>query len=287
MKIDRMHYLFKLWYDKLDSKEKPDFLPWMIDEFLNAAILKFLFDRYEVKLSIQRGFETDATRIAQLSSLHIKSPELQPLIVPTQLSEGLYELNLNQLGNNINGQYFRYMFGTNVYAIIRNKKCTKLVNSCSIVQTDDATTIYNDSSWLWGKLNISMGKSNFRFPYPDYNDNNLDSNDVTAILDFSNRYSNDSLSSIYLDCRNRFGKAEFTIDAVGVSFIKYPNRVFVGGYDHIDGHSTASSPPIHCDIDDSFHETIVRIAVGLARKSVLDPQGIPVSNAEINEEIIG
>ena len=287
MKIDRMHYLFKLWYDKLDSKEKPDLLPWMIDEFLNAAALKFLFDRYELKPSIQRGFETDQTRISQLSSLHVKSPELQPLLIPNLLSEGLYELNLNELGNNINGQYFRYMFATNVYAIIRNKKCTKIVNSCSTLQTDDILTTYNDSSWVWARLNISFGKSTFRFPYPDYNTNNLDSNDVTAILDFSNRYSNDSLSSVYLDCRNRHGEAEFTVDAIGVSYVKYPNRMFVGGYNHIDGHSTVDSPPVHCDIDDAFHETIVRNAVSLARIAVLDPQGIPVSKQEVNEEIIG
>lgn len=275
MNIESIHYEFKLRYDKLDSKDKPDLLPWQIDIFINRGIAKFMIEKYDIENPLKRGFETDQKRISQLSSLHIKSPELQPAITPINLGNGKYEVLLDALGNNISGQYFRYMFATKIEAIIRKKGCSKKVTV--ILHTSDSEkTSYSDGSWIWDRVLGSFGRSRFVFPHPDHNLNRLDSTDTVAALEFGNRYNNDKLSSLYLDTTNIYNVPQFDIDAVFVSYIKYPNRVFIGGYDHPDKLSTATSPPVHCDIDDLFHHRIIDIAVLEAQESINNPTGIQV-----------
>ena len=110
MRIDQMHYNFELELDRVASNDRPDFMPWEIDEYLNKGISTFVKTRYSVSNKLKVGFETNQKRIDELSSLHIKSPELQPPIVPIDLGNGRYEVRLNNLGDNINGQYFRYLF---------------------------------------------------------------------------------------------------------------------------------------------------------------------------------
>jgi len=115
MRVDEMHYNFRLLSDKVDSHDRRNFVPWEVDMLLWLATMSVVKSRYDVSKSTARGFETDQKRITDLSNLHIKSPELQDPLVPTYLGEGRYELNLNELGNNINnGGYYRYMFLTKV-----------------------------------------------------------------------------------------------------------------------------------------------------------------------------
>lgn len=286
MRIDQMHYNFKMELDRVASNDRPDLMPWEIDEYLNKAILKFVKLRYNYNDSIKSGFETNQERIEELSSLHIKSPELQPAIIPTYLGNGRYEFRLNDLGNNINGQYFRYLFLTKAIITVQKNNCTKKLDLIAW-QIDDKKTAFNASSWNWNRVLGNFGKSLFPTP-PTSNATIGDTMDYTANLitgsGTTERYNNDMLKSLYVDATNKYNEIEFDVVDAQISYIKFPNRVFIGGYNHIDKHSPSNSPQVHCDLDDSFHDEIVRLAVGLAQEDLQDQLGVQISNKKILDD---
>jgi hypothetical protein len=269
MLIDEMQYEFKLRKDRVDSGDKVDFEPWEIDSFINNAQWWFLKDRYSIEPVRKKGFETDQIRISQLDTLHVKSPHLQPGLTPTLIQDGVYEVRLNDLGDNINGQYFRYLFLTDGYIQAEKNACTKFI-SMDYLQSDDSLTTYTEADWTWRRVNYSFGKSTFAIQHLTTPGSNQDPDSVGLIESVgTNDNLDDELVSIYLDTRDRFGEPQFTINTVYLSYIKYPNRVFFGGYDHIDTLSNSTSPRIHCDLPEAFHDEIVNIAVRLAEKSIV------------------
>ena len=287
MRIQEMHYKFDLWQDRVASNDRPDFMPWEKDDYINTAIWILIKERCGVMGQSVRGFETDEVRIDQLKTLHIKSPELQPAITPIVLPNGRYEFRLNALGNNINSQYFRYLFLTDGVIKIRKNGCTKNMGHTQW-QIDDLKTAFNASSWKWNRVLINFGKSTLQTPAAQ-SPIVADSPDVTAslITDLglgTERYNNDQLASIYVDTTNRDGVQEFEVVEGCFSYIKYPNRVFYGGYNHIDKQSDDTSEPVHCDLDEAFHDEIVRIAVNLAQGDVQDIQGAQITNERLNND---
>lgn len=270
MRIEQMHYNFKLGLDRVASNDRPDFMPWEIDEYLNNAIWVFLKNRYNLD-ETRKAFEVNQYRISELSNLHIKSPELQPAVTPISLGNGRYEVRLNDLGNNINGQYFRYLFLTSAKATIRKDLCTKKI-TVNLYQTDDNKTYFNQPDWDWGELLAMFGKSTYPTP-PVVSPIISDDMDITANL-LQNptlpteRFDNDQLQSLYLDTTDKYGVQQFEVVDVCISYIKYPNRVFIGGYNHIDKHSTSATAQIQCDIDEGFHPDIVKVAVELAANDI-------------------
>jgi len=280
-----MHYKFELGLDRVASNDRPDFMPWEIDEYLNDAIWIFLKERYSIDRN-KNGFEVNQLVISELSNLHIKSPELQPSVTPLNLNNGVYEVPLNLLGDNINGQYFRYLFLTKAEATISKNNCTHKVR-VKFYQTDDRKNTFDEPDFDWKIVHGSFGRSNF-ITTPVESGIIADSMDVTSnIIDDPNliteRLNNDQLQSIFLDTNNSDGESQFEIIDVCVSYIKYPNRVFIGGYDHIDKHSTLSTAQIHCDIDEGFHPEIIKIAVALAKRDILSlPEQISSQNNNQN-----
>jgi hypothetical protein len=286
MRIDQMHYNFELELDRVASNDRPDFMPWEIDEYLNKAIWKFVKTRYGISQT-KFGFETNQKRIDELSSLHIKSPEVQPPVIPINLGNGRWEVRLSSLGNNLNGQYFRYLFLTAAEVVIRKGNCTKKIRHTSW-QTDDRKLSLTEPSWKWNRVLANFGRSTF-ITIPVDNANLLDRQYDTADLMVNDglateKFNNDELRSLYFDTSTYEGEEQFTIDSCCISFIKYPNRVFFGGYDHIDKHSTSTNEPIHCDIDESFHAEIVRLAVEYAQQDVQDQAGIQISAKKTTED---
>lgn len=271
MRIEQMHYKFELGMDRVASNDRPDFMPWEIDEYLNSAIWEFLKDRYKLD-ETRSAFEVDQFTMSELSNLHIKSPELQPAVTATDLGNGRYEVRLNDLGNNINGQYFRYLFLTKAEITIRKDNCTKKI-TVNLHQTDDDKTYFNQPNYDWGEVLVMFGKSTY-ITLPVVSPAVADSMDVTADLMQNptlptERFDNDQLQSLYLDTTDLQGVQQYEVVNACISYIKYPNRVFIGNYDHIDKHSTSATDPIHCDIDEGFHDDIVKIAVELAKSDVL------------------
>lgn len=284
MKIDQMHYNFKLQFQRVDSLDKIDFESYQIDEYLYKAIWLFLKERYGFDERIKKGFETDQSRITQLSSLHIKSPELQEPVIPINLGDGRYEVRLNSLGSNINGQYFRYLFFTSGWVKAKKSNCYKNIDIVP-QRIDESKNTYTDSSWLWRRVTVNFGKSTYQHPHILPLSNEQDP-DTTMDLEVDNRFNVDQLTSLYLDTNNRIGDEEFTIEQVFISYIKYPNRVFFGGYDHIDGMSNSTTDPIHCDIDEAYHDEIVRKAVYLAKVDLEDVTGVQIDGKVIIEDTI-
>lgn len=286
MRIDQMHYNFELELDRVASNDRPDFMPWEIDEYLNKAIWKFVKTRYGISQQ-KFGFETNQKRIDELASLHIKSPEVQPPVVPISLGNGRWEVRLSSLGNNINGQYFRYLFLTAAEVVIRKGKCTKKIRHTQW-QIDDRKLSLSEPSWKWNRIIANFGRSTF-ITIPTDNPNILDRQFDTADLVIndglaSEKFNNDELRSLFFDTTTHDGIEQFTLDSVCINYIKYPNRVFFGGYNHLDKHSTDTSDPIHCDIDESFHPEIVRLAVEYAQQDIQDQFGVQISAKKTTED---
>ena len=285
-----MHYEFDLVYDRVASNDRPDFQKWEIDALLNQAIDTFVKTRYNFdkfvmqgKTGQEIGFETNQFRIDELASLHIKSPELQPEITPVLTVDNVYEFRLNDLGNNINGSYFRYMFATKVVIKIVKDDCIKYIDAYPW-QIDDRKTWFNGASWKWNRVLSNFGKSTATIP--SIPNTNLMSPDYSLELGTGtgNTFNskNDSLKSIYLDSKNRLGKPEFDVLAARISYLKRPNRVCFGNYTHIDKHS--SNTPIHCDIDDAFHREIVNIAANIASRTLQDQMGSMYLGTTVGED---
>lgn len=287
MRIEEMHHTFDLYRDRVDSNDRPDFMPWEKDDFLNAAIDQFIMMRYGKNNQFKRGFETHQKRISELANLHIKSPELQPSINPIDLGNGRYEIRLSTLGNNINSQYFRYLFLTKAIIEIEKDNCIKQIE-LDLFQIDDSKTTYNSPSWTWCRIHGNFGKSTFNTPSilsfvsDDIMSKTLDIQDNSNSI--NETHNNDKLGSLYLDTTDNMGVQQYNVVRAFISYIKYPNRVFIGGYDHIDKHSTSSTEPIHCDLDESFHDEIVRIAVNLSQSSVQDMQGYQISTKQVSDD---
>lgn len=284
MQITEMHYEFKLQNNKIDANDRVDFKPWEIDQLLNRAILYVIQDRYDIKKAVRKGFETSQRLITDLANLHIKSPELQPAVVPVSLGNGRYELNLNALGNDIDGKYFRYLFLTKAVLKITKNNCSKLC-SVNLHQIDDNKNTYNEPSWQWNRTLANFGKSTYTNLYAGVNNGENDPDYLELILNpITGRYENDNLQSIYFDTTNDKGVSQFNIEEAYISYIKYPNRVFFGGYNIIDTYSNDEDPQIHCDLDDSVHHEIVRQAVFFAYADLQDQLGAQISAKLIEQD---
>lgn len=245
MVIDQLHHEFKLEKNKVDSLASMDYLPVEIDAYLNKSIWFFLKSRYKINQS-NRGFETNQDRITQLSNLHIKSPELQPGIVPTLVTNGTYKIELKDLD-------YEYLFLTKANCDIKKADCIKNGVRIKLTQTDDNNTLYSSPNFNWKIVNGQFGKT--------------DSGTATNV----------EKSALYI-----YTEEGSEITTIYIDYIKYPNRVFFGGYDHIDGQSVSTDPKINCDIDAGFHDEIVRQAVLFAVEDLGDVQGTQIKNKQVS-----
>lgn len=244
MNIDQMHYNFELEKNKVASLANANFLPVEKDEYLNKSIWRVLKGNYNIDKS-NKGFETNQDRISKLSNLHIKSPELQIGLTPA-LANGVYRIELKDLT-------YEYLFLTKASVDIKKNTCTKSGVRIKLHQTDDLNTTYSSPSFNWSIVNGQFGKVE------------------------SGTTLNAEKSALYL-----YTEDGSTIENVYIDYIKYPNRVFFGGYDHIDGQSSSTDPKISCDIDAGFHDEIVRQAVEFAIEDLGDVQGAQLKRKQIN-----
>lgn len=268
MLIDEIHYRVNLKRDELGDLDTRNFLPNEIDSYINAAIIKILIDKYDVFPSIRKGFETDQKRISELQYLHIISPVLQPAVTPINLGQGYWEINLDTLGDNINGRYFRYMFLTKLRVKIKSgQNCFKVCEGY-FRREDNKINTFNQASLKWCRVPFSFGKSTHINPYINSSPNTKDFSE-----DFLNSLGSEEmpkLGSIYLNTNNTYGVPQFDIEEVYIDYIKYPNKVFFGGYDSIDGLYKSTDPQVHSDLPELLHELVVEVAVMLMRGDILN-----------------
>jgi hypothetical protein len=239
MTIKEMHYELEQEINKISSEDRPDILPAQKDSYIQRAIQIWLKSRYGVHK--ERGFETDQERVSNLSKLHIKSPELQTVIVPTSPATGIYEVELTTTTNLLH----EYLFLTRVRAEIKSGSCTKTTDNLKPIQTDDNFNSYTKPSLKWSRVPVRFGRSS-----------------QTATAD-----------SLYFETNS-----QFSVEKVWVDYIKKPSVVYSDGYTHINGQLTSSGTQfgnntVDCDIDEAFHHEIISLAAQEIRSDLTDVKG--------------
>jgi len=278
MLIDEMHYEFKLLFNNIDSQDDRILEKWEIDQYLNMAIrLKFIEKYVPSKLN-KNSFESVQKRISELETLHIKSPEKQPGLVPFNLGGGRYELMMDSLGNNVNTEYYRVAFPTKIYLDISKNGCVSKMIEGQIVEIDDRKTKYTEPSFKWKRASCNFGMSTYKFPHTT---SSIGDPDFTINLFPSSRFNHDKLNSLYIDTNDMNNVSQFKVDKVYVSYLRYPNRVFSGGYDHIDQYSNDTDAQIHCDLPEWLHSEIIRSAVKLAKTASLNQLGFQLDSEQV------
>lgn len=285
MGIDEMHYVFDLTLDKVTTHDKAYVEPWEKDSFINQAINLYINSVYNSDLYTSQGkvpehggFEANQLRIEQLSSLHIQSPIVQPEILPTREVNGLYEFNLNSLGDFVSEdlipQKFRYMYATKIIIAAKREGCPVRYIRLKPLQTDDIKTRYNCANWDFRQVIGSFGKSSKGIP--SIPNDNLMSNDFSIELSGGvgpTRFDkSDELLSLFVDSTDKYGKKEFDVVGAQISYLKYPNSVCLGGYVTITGQAPLAR--VECDINPNYHHQIVMMAVELATKALKDNIGV-------------
>ena len=248
MSIQELHYDFKFKVDKVDSLQNENFLPAEIDWILNEAVAIYIKQRFGTNNSKKIGFEGDQKRIQDLKSLHIKCPtNIQPAVVPILVSTGVYELRLSQLT-------FDFLFLTRGSALASKTNCGQRVISLKEVQNDDYNDVSIDPFWKpsfeWRECPVNFGRTD------------------TLLSD---------KGSIYL-----YTNGDFNIDEVYIEYLKYPNKVSIGGYNYIDGNPSVLT---ECDLPEETHREIVDIAVTECSRIITNPNFLQITQSKqlVNE----
>tara|TARA_R110000851_G_scaffold314192_2_gene476137 strand:+ start:55 stop:810 length:756 start_codon:yes stop_codon:yes gene_type:complete len=238
MTTQEMHYDLKFKIDKVDSLDSDNFIPAELDWILNEAQEIFIKQRYGLNNSKKLGFEEIQKRTDDLRNLVIKSPTtLQPGVVPVQLSGGnTYEVKLSDLE-------FDYMFLIRGFVKLTKGTCTKMAKLVQ-QQHDDFNELeisedpFQTSSFDWGVIPILFGRT-----------------DTVA----------DDKGSIYL-----YSEENVVPNEAYIEYIKWPNRLTIGGYNYIDG----TAQPIMVNSDFSRHacREIVDIAAAELSRIILSSE---------------
>ena len=96
----------------------------------------FVKQRMGTNNTKRSGFETLQKRIDDLGNLVVKYP-YQPLIVPTEVSAGVYEVDLTQT-------VLPYLFLVNAYAVVQPAEDCELHTPLKFVQHDDINETLRD-----------------------------------------------------------------------------------------------------------------------------------------------
>jgi len=244
-----MHYTFRGKVDKIHGLTNDDFVPAQIDWLLNLAQLVEVKKRYLPFNNARKGFEGIQKRIDDLATIHVKSPQKQVAIVPTLLvgtllDSKIYECKFSEFD-------FTYMFLTGLRAkISTSDTCIKDIGLTQI-QEDDL----ND-----GLVNVNTK--------PDFNWG-------TALftIDASSQDA-EAPGSIYIY------SGDFNISEVYPSYLRYPRKLFFGGYVGFD--YGIADPIVSCELPTIIHDNIVDTACELAAAPLQDPEFLQL--AKVNSE---
>lgn len=270
MTTQEVHYEFGLQVNKNDTYNYIGFEPYEIDNYVNRAILQFVKLNYNPNINSKNGFDRSEYSSSKLNTLLIKSPELQPLLTPNLISEGLYELPTFDLGKNINGQNFQYLYFVKGFVRAQKQGCGVKKFDFSIMPYNTDIQSFNKSSWNWNRLLCYQGKSSTVFPNIG-NNTDINNTRVSDLME-GNRLGNDKLTSLYFDTNG-----EYEIESVGITYLKYPNRVFIGGYTPLDLNVDDITKPIHPDLPEIYMSEIIAQA---ALTAVLD------TSNDINAKVV-
>jgi hypothetical protein len=251
MTIRGMHAQFDLESDRISSGALLDFNAREKDDYLNKAIWLFIKQHYDPdKKPPSGGFETKQFNIDALRSIVAKFPDQPALNVVSTTNSQVFELPLSLLKY----EYLHLIRGQ--VSIVKNN-CKKLV-PFDLLEHDDDYTTYNKPSYKWNRIIARFGMS---------------SQSPSTTL-------NPQKGSIYFETGG-----DFDIENVRTEYLRYPNKVFFGGYNEINGIYTTLSPPVNCDIDSAFHQEIVSIAVREALRDTQNTNSYQLKDIETKENL--
>lgn len=239
MIIELWHYNFKLRYNKIDSQHKKDLNPAEIDEILNNAIIIWCEEQYSGNNSKKESFEQTQQRNDNLSSLTVKYP-VQPLVVPNNNSDGIYEFPLSTSHNFI----FPYLHLVRVQSKVQG--CSDKIYT-SIEKHDDLDYVLSDPF-----------KYPSKGPFP------------RAVASFGKSSISGVESSLFV-----YTLGKFTLQGIYPEYIKRPAEVSIGGYPPITGG--ANKTKVECDLPRDFHTQIIDIAVSEAERIINNIEGFKLS----------
>ncbi len=227
MTVQEMHYQVLQLIDKAASQARPDLLPNEIDDALNWAVDVVFKKTYRFLFERQSGFEYTEENFQSLAPLHILSPELQPALPATEIHEGLYRVNMIDLGL-FRIPPYKHLLTTKIEFDVMYNNCEYRHIRGFQHQTDDKKTVYSESDMSFRQLNYTVGKSNLEG------------------------------EAYYIDTRDYKGVKQYSIQNVYISYIKVPNKICIGTYKQLGDESNLNlTPYTECDLDILLHREIV------------------------------
>lgn len=198
MQIELLHWELKKKIDKIASNEYRDFTRAEMDSFLNEAINIFVETHFSGNNKKQLSIEQDQQTIDKLSTLVVKSPNIQPMLTPysSVAERGIYEFRLQDLDY----EYLHYL-----NAKLKITDCDTLFDA-KVVNHNQLDHFLSSSSWKPSKKWLR------------------------TIMSFGESTSNDG-SSIYI-----YTNGEFEVDGLYLDYLRSPVEVTIGGYNDIDGN---------------------------------------------------
>lgn len=240
MDIKLVHFMVKQELNKLDSAAFEDISPATIDEFLNKAQLIKIKEKIDYKTN--HGFELDTKLTSDLAPLVIKSPSvLQGGVTPTTtLDTGVYECKMYTTGKGglLN---FDMMYPVSITIDAVKNNCTKRIRVFTREQ-DDKQYSNKESSFLQSTCIGYFARGDQA---------------ITPTTTQADRIS------LYLDTQS-----DFTISKVYPVFIKFPNRVCLGGYKDQNGNTLNAS---YFEFPEQMVYEIISKAVELISASIQLP----------------
>lgn len=245
MIIQKMHWLFKERYNKLNSNNYRDLSTYQIDEKINDAQIVFLEEH-----SYQEGSLQDFDMV---NNLLVTSPE-QPVLSPVTSSNNIYQFNLSSL------KYPLFK----IKRIVANTNCGNiLIADTQIVGHDKLNIMLDDyhqqPSKKWKRLLAVLAKSSSSLNQNLY---------IYSTQGFV-------VNSIQIDYIRKPKEVFYG----GYNTIEYLNCVSSGST-HCTQFYSAATQPVNCEIDERYHSLIVDYAVREAQR-ILKDNSITLSENKI------
>lgn len=248
MIIQKMHWLFKERYNKLNSNNYRDLSPYQIDEKIYNGMLMFL-EEHSYPESTLQDFD-------MVGNLLVKSPE-QPVLTPVTSANNVYQFNLS----------------ATKYPLFKPKRIVANTNCGSVVIADTAlvghdklNSLLNDfhqkPSKKWKRLVATLGKSSTA------NHQNLYIYSETGF----------TITSIQVEYIRKPKEVFFG----GYNTIEYLDCQATPGSTNCNQFYNESTQPVDCEIDERYHDLIVDYAVREAQR-ILKDNSIQFTSAKIAE----
>lgn len=243
MSIGKTHLEFQKRVNKIHTSANPNFFDYEVDMYLDRAQLEFVSSFYKHGQAKGLGFEASTEAIAALSNITVKSPQVQSALVPTELTSGIYELNLSSLTYDI-------IFPVKAVILASKDNCSKRLR-WELFQNDDVKNRVNQPSWTYGKVHCNLAKSTSGNTLPTF-------------------------SSLFIDTTSVRDIKQFDVTGVEVTYIKRPNIPWLGTYTlttdlkplAVDSsnkiYETGADIAVDLEIEEFYHKNIINIAADLA-----------------------